>query len=273
MNTIFQLCPKCNNHTNIVLDKDNAHINCQCGYCTIMNVNNIMNDINQINEYKSKTFSCIINDIKKGNDHLLTYFKTLKNHYINQLKNTINEVESSYEDSINRNKNLLSFLQILIDNYDGSIKMKNNILDNEINIYKCNDNANVDDVIKYYKEYTIIEKKLNIEEVKCSKTIIDHTNIVNSLLFLKDKRVASCSLDNTIRIYNPSNDYKCQKVIERHSEGIKSICQLDDGTIISCSDDKSIMIGDYTINNAVQLIRQLRYGRVILLILTNLLKC
>ena len=90
---------------------------------------------------------------------------------------------------------------------------------------------------------------------------------------MKDKRVASCSLDNTIRIYNPSNDYKCQKVIERHSEGIKSICQLDDGTIISCSDDKSIMIGDYTINNAVQLIRQLRYGRVILLILTNLLKC
>ena len=54
--------------------------------------------------------------------------------------------------------NMLSFLQILIDNYDGSIEMKNNILDNEIKIYKCEDRLNANDLIKYYNCYNIIEK-------------------------------------------------------------------------------------------------------------------
>ena len=90
-------------------------------------------------------------------------------------------------------------------------------------------------------------KMINIEDIKCIKTITEHSDKVYSLLLLKDKRIASCSKDNTIRIFNPSNDYHCDQVIKRHSEGNPSICELDDGTIVSCSADKSI-IGDYTIN-------------------------
>ena len=41
----------------------------------------------------------------------------------------MSELESSYEESYNRNKDMLSFLEILIDNYDGSNEMKKNILD------------------------------------------------------------------------------------------------------------------------------------------------
>ena len=67
---------------------------------------------------------------------------------------------------------------------------------------------------------------------------------------MKDGRVASTSVDNIIRIYDPSKDYHFDQVIERHNEKIKSICQLDDGTIVSCSYDDSIMIGDYTIKKA-----------------------
>ena len=89
--------------------------------------------------------------------------------------------------------------------------------------------------------------EINIEQVK---TISEHTDYVNSLLHLKDGRVASCSYDNTIRIYDPSKDYHCDQVIERHSKGIRSICQLDDGTIVSCSNAQSIMIGDYIIKEA-----------------------
>ena len=87
----------------------------------------------------------------------------------------------------------------------------------------------------------------NIEEVKCIQTITAHTSSVNSLLLLKDKRVASCSTDGIIRIYEPSNDYHCKKGF---NDGIKSICQLDDGTIVSCSYSHSIMIGNYIIKNA-----------------------
>ena len=89
--------------------------------------------------------------------------------------------------------------------------------------------------------------EINIEQVK---TITDHASSVDSLLHLRDGRVASCSYDKTIRIYDPSNDYHCDQVIKRHSENITSICQLDDGTIVSCSYDKSIIIGDYTIKSA-----------------------
>ena len=67
---------------------------------------------------------------------------------------------------------------------------------------------------------------------------------------MKDGRVASTSVDNIIRIYDPSKDYHFDQVIERHSDSIISICQLDDGTIVSCSYDDSIMIGDYTIKKA-----------------------
>ena len=121
--------------------------------------------------------------------------------------------------------------------------MKKKIECNIINIYQ---NANDSELIKYFKNYSIIEKK-QIEEAKC---ITDHTSSVFSLLLLKDKRIASCSRDKTIRIFDPSNDYKCTQVIERHTKSITSICELDDGTIVSCSWDKSIMIGDYTIRNA-----------------------
>ena len=104
-------------------------------------------------------------------------------------------------------------------------------------------------MIKYYNGYNIIES-VKIEDIKNIKTITCHTDSVNSLLHLRDGRVASCSDDNTIRIYDPSNDYHCDQVIKRHSDNIHSICQLDDGTIVSGSNDRTIMIGDYTIKNA-----------------------
>ena len=219
---------------------------------------NVKQIINQFNHTKSntgnndKTFSDIINYINKGNEHLLTYFKTFKNDYINQLKGQINKIESAYEDSINRNMDMLSFIQLLIDNYDGSVEMKNSIMNNKLKIYQCKEIQNFDELIKYYNEYNIVEdkKKINIEDFRCVKNITDQSSPVHSLLLLKDKRVASCSEDKTIRIYDPSKDYHCDQVIQRHTKAIISICELDDGTIVSCSYDKSIMIGDYTSKNA-----------------------
>ena len=255
MNSSIQLCPKCNNHTNIQTDYNNIHFICQCGYNYTMNVNKIISHFNHNNKpnktTNNNTFSDIITDINKGNEHLSTYFKTIKDEHINTVLSTINKIEASYEVSYNRNMNMLSFLQILINNYDGSTEMMNNILKNRIIIDKCKDNANVDDIIKYYNKYNIIEQKIIInEEVKCIKTITSHYDSINSLLLLKDKRIASCSRHYTIRIFDPSNDYHCDQVIERHSNSITSICELEDGTIVSCSADKSIKIGNYTIRNA-----------------------
>ena len=89
-----------------------------------------------------------------------------------------------------------------------------------------------------------------IKKMKCVKTISKHINRVNSLLRLKDGKIASCSYDKTIRIFDPSNSYQFAQVLKRHSDYIYSICQLEKGTIVSCSLDRTIMIGDYTIKNA-----------------------
>ena len=77
------------------------------------------------------------------------------------MKSKINSIESSYEDSYNRNKNMLSFLQILIDNYYGSVEMENNILNNKSSIYQYKGKyvlIDIDVLIRYYNEYNIIEK-------------------------------------------------------------------------------------------------------------------
>ena len=84
------------------------------------------------------------------------------------------------------------------------------------------------------------KEKVNFEEVKCIKTITVHDFPINALLLLKDKRVASCSADKTIRKFYPFNDYHCDQVIKRHKKNIVSICQLDDGNILSCSSDLSL---------------------------------
>ena len=141
---------------------------------------------------------------------------------------------------------IISFIQVLIDNYDGSSEMKSNIMQKEITIYSCNDTKTINNVTQYYKDYSIIEEtSINFLQIK---SITEHT--VNSLLHLKGKRIASCSDDCTIRIYNPVNNYHCDGVIKRHTKRISSICQLDNEIIVSGSYDNSIQIGSFKIKNA-----------------------
>ena len=273
------ICPKCRKHTEFQIIKDTIHIHCKCGYHSSMNIQGKLQNYpnNRLKEQYPKEFFQLVNDINRGYEHIHTYFTILKNKHVNKLLTVINELESSYEKSVNRNTLVLSFIQQLLMNYDYSIEMKMSIEDNTINVYKCDDDKGINEVIKYFNEYYINNnknkeiqynneislsmeinkneslnnsKQIKKDNVTLFKTITDHTDNVNSLLRLKDGRVASCSTDKTIRIYNPSNDYHCDQVLQRHSKAILSICELEDGTIVSCSSDQAIMIGDYTINNA-----------------------
>ena len=91
---------------------------------------------------------------------LISYFRTLKDKSILYLLSLINKIESSYEESYNRNKNLLSFIQILINNYDGSNEMKKNIIRNKIYIYHFEEKLNQNELITYYNRYCIVAKKV-----------------------------------------------------------------------------------------------------------------
>ena len=237
--------------------------------------NNTVNNENKANNIELNEIGY---DLQKGNEHLNSYFKSLKNKHISHLIETINEIESAYDQSYHRNVNILQFIELLIDNYEES---KDIILNNKINVYQCDNPNNISNVIRYYNQYYINQKiktqylyqtqieftmsSVNKEkdtnfflpdkkrnkrsDLKVEKIIDNNSNRFNSLILLNDNRIASCSYKE-IRIYNPSNDYHCEQVIKRHNDWIYSICQLPNDDIVSCSNDKSIIIGDYTINNA-----------------------
>ena len=85
--------------------------------------------------------------------------------------------------------------------------------------------------------------------------INDITNIainkggVFSLLILKDQRIASCSGDRAIRIFN-SKTFKMEIEIIEHSNQINFIAQLKNENLISCSSDETIKIYKLFDNNS-----------------------
>ena len=183
-------CSKCKKKNKIILEQDTIHINCQCGKKSSMPI------IDLLDEYKSK--NPMIEELKMGYDHLLTYFATLKKDTITQLLDLIAKIESSYVESFYRNKSqLFSFLQTVIDNKDSS-----NNTNNTIFLYQCKKHCTFNDLIKYYTDYTIIQKK-RYEDMKSIRTIREHACSIQSLLLLKDGKIAFCSRDQTIKKYDP----------------------------------------------------------------------
>ena len=72
-----------------------------------------------------------------------------------------------------------------------------------------------------------------LSQTNIKKSICPHKEKITKLLILNDGRLASCSYDKTINIYN-SNDFSIELVIEEENK-INYIYQLDDNTLIICS--------------------------------------
>ena len=144
MNSLVKICPYCKKHIQYTLDKKVIKMKCECGFSSSMNFKNI-----PIGHNNNPLFKEIKLDLEKGKKFLNSDFNTYKNELINNYLKQINELESAYEESYNRNMNMLSFIQTLINNYDESIEMKNSILSNNIKIAECLDNKHIDELIKY----------------------------------------------------------------------------------------------------------------------------
>lgn len=82
---------------------------------------------------------------------------------------------------------------------------------------------------------------LSLSTFKEVQKIKDSTNIY-TLYLLKDGKIASCSDDKTIKIYNPANKFKNEMTIKGHSKAVYYVSQLDNGNLISCSADLTIKI-------------------------------
>ena len=84
------------------------------------------------------------------------------------------------------------------------------------------------------------------------KTVIKiHGDSVMNIIILKDRRIASSSCDNSIKIFNP-NTFELEIDIKEHKDYVAYIYQLKNGKLISSSSDTTIKIfklfkKDYTV--------------------------
>ena len=83
----------------------------------------------------------------------------------------------------------------------------------------------------------------NKETFKPDLMINEHNNIVNNIIELNSGKLASCSSDNTIKIFKIiRNEYKVIQTLTEHKDRVNKIIQLKNNKLVSCSNDKSIII-------------------------------
>ena len=91
-------------------------------------------------------------------------------------------------------------------------------------------------------------EEVNSDNIKCDKAIRFEKEI-NSFIKLADNRIAVCSKDKTVKIFNPSNNYDCDKIINTKDE-VLSIFELEDDTLVFGTKQDSLIIGAFRIINA-----------------------
>ena len=86
----------------------------------------------------------------------------------------------------------------------------------------------------------------DITSIKPFKTVKAHQISIISISLLKDGRLASCSIDNTINILNMNNNFHCDMTLIGHKKPVYFVIQLDSGDLVSCSSDCSLKIWSIT---------------------------
>ena len=86
-----------------------------------------------------------------------------------------------------------------------------------------------------------MEQLFSLSSISIDKNITAHSSVVNDIIFLSDKRIATCSEDTTIKIFDLYNNYNCDVTLTGHTKGVRSILELNKDILVSVSDDKSII--------------------------------
>ena len=245
------------NETKNNCDNHNQRFNKYCTTCKLYLCNQCNNhESHQIILLENIISTTKINiQVNEGYQHINKYCKELIKDKLNECINKINRFQYSYQLFNAKNKDILKIIQLMIRNYNNNQSnyylrenINNIIMTMKINLYKCLNESSDDEIIRYYNTYNILKDPIvNIHNINNNTTIREHSNSVNSLLLLLDGRLASCSSDLTIKIYNIKNNYHCDMTINtKHSNSILYISQIDNNKIISCSKDKSIKIWSIT---------------------------
>ena len=210
-------------------------------------------------------------NINKAKKKVNTFNLELKNKCVQNFKKSydkIEQIESKYNYNNEINNYLLNLLDLLLNMYDYYKKkkqsfpyslMKSIYKNKTFNLQTFNLNYsevspdfyykkiinyfNYDFIIKFIGER--IRKKTNreIDYFELLERIVklDKINIGTSgTLILKDKRIATCSPNGEIIIFN--QNFEKELTIKGHKEKVIYLYQTDDGKLISCSSDHTIKV-------------------------------
>ena len=233
-----EFCEKHKNKKNLFYCKK-----CNKNFCEECKLKNKSHEINHqrsivvLSELPSKEE--FTKKIQEAKNYLEENIKNLQEKCIKRLQNEIKRVNSTFKKNIKINSLLVEFAKLLETNYNecdyASIK---NLIENTHFIMKDIDGDQpINDIIKEV-ESNFLLKPLDIEEqmygapkfkAKLTKEFSFHTKGVRDIQLLKDCRIASGSLDQTIKIINPFTE-KCEISIKEEFP-VYSLVVLKNGNL------------------------------------------
>ena len=243
----------------------NIHANSFSSYCLNCKKNLCCFCIKEHNNHNIKNFSDIIfsdDKIKELSDR------------INELKNSINKIEEIKSEIIKEldklkenNINEINFIFNLFKTFEYEVKNNNinyNIIQNVKtfqNKFAKNKYNFVQEISSKSKDYINILKNFknskDFKSIKFIKVLKSHTEPVTHIACLQDGRVASCSQDKNLIIYDNIN-FEPQIIMNNiHSARIFSFIQLEDGKVLTCSEDKTMKIIQLENNNKYSVVQSL----------------
>ena len=202
-------------------------------------------------DISEETITAIKEKLLKAEKILYEVNTKRKNCVVNMLKDLIQKIEKAYDSNLTKNKNLITFIKMMISNYKvGYLKYNTHInLLNNIDInFKSVDLSNktlqkaIEVLIEYFKSQFVLSKQeVDLKQMENVQDYTFHKQKVNCLLLLRDGRIASAGSDQKIQIFDVQNKDP-PLFLNAHSSSINSICQLSSGKIVSCSNDRTVKV-------------------------------
>ena len=131
--SLHSFCPSCDRIPYIEINTKEVYLNCD--HCQFNSLNNYLQQVKDIKPsivaQSNRKIDKLKEVIKLAHNHLTNYFSKIKSERITSLLNKIQLIESEYQKSYTDNKNVISLLEVLINNYSNQYgRMFNNILSN-----------------------------------------------------------------------------------------------------------------------------------------------
>lgn len=235
-------------------------ITCKVHFCKECQEKHSSHDIKVLNEYfnerKMKRVKENYQEVLK--DYSISYTK-IKDFIIGELEKKINSVNEAFEYNKSVNDRIFNFLNLLYETY--SVAKNNyyamtNILSNsyfQLPRFKLVPDDNftyVGDFITFLKsKFVDVVEKVDMKKLTQEKTILE--NEINSLCLLDSGKLASCSWEKDIKIFN-TETFECEMTISGHTDSVTYVSQLENGKLLSCSMDKTIKVWELYDNDNYQ---------------------